>query len=200
MRKIILENTFIELEVQSNSSEHANEGLVSIDGTQWCALQEANVYDYRIQFKENSHNDEKLWLELKGGSKGVIKPNSLHPNSGAIHTNTYVGNLFFEIYRGSESESVDERELIDEFYLKVHSVKVNYEKEYQYMLEEITATCADLLLRASSSVYQFLTVDEDSSSTSDYQRFKFVESLVLSESFDNALSQILYSIKKALNK
>ena len=61
------------------------------------------------------------------------------------------------------------------------------------MLEEITATCADLLLRASSPVHQFLTVDEDASSTSDYQRFKFVESLVLSESFDNALSQILYS-------
>ena len=83
--------------------------------------------------------------------------------------------------------------LIDEFHIKVHSVKVNYEQEYQYMLEEITATCADLLLRASSPVHQFLTVDEDSSSTSDYQRFKFVESLVLSESFDNALSQILYS-------
>ena len=174
MPTITLKNTSIELGVQSNNYEQVNEGLVSIDGTQWCTLQEANVYDYRIQFKENSHNDEKLRLELKGGSKGVIKPNSIQPNSGAIHTHTYVGNLFFEIYRGSESESVDERELIDEFYLKVHSVKVNYEKEYQYMLEEITETCADLLLRASSSVHQFLTVDEDSSSTSDYQRFKFV--------------------------
>ena len=193
MPTINLKNTSIELEVQSNSSEQVKEGLVPIDGTQWCTLQEANVYDYRIQFKENSHNDEKLWLELKGGSKGVIKPNSIHPNSGAIHTHTYVGNLFFEIYQGSESESVDERELIDEFYFRVRSVKVNYEKEYQYMLEEISATCADLLLRASSSVHQFLMVDEDSSSTSDYQRFKFVESLVLSESFDNALSQILYS-------
>ena len=193
MPTITLKNTSIELEVQSNGSENIKEGLISIDGTQWCALQEANVYDYCIRFKENSHNDEKLWLEIKGSSKGVIKPNSLHRNSGSIHTHTYVGNLFFEIYRGSESESVDERELIDEFYLKVRSVKVNYEKEYQYMLEEITATCADLLLRASSSVHQFLTVDENSSSTSDYQRFKFVESLVLSESFDNALSQILYS-------
>lgn len=193
MPTITLKNTSIELEVQSNSSQHINDGLLSIVGTQWCSLQEANVYDYRIQFKENSHNNEKLWLEIKGGSKGVIKPNSFDPNSGAIHTHTYVGNLFFEIYRGSESESVDERELIDEFYLKVRSVKVNYEKEYQYMLEEISATCAELLLRASSSVHQFLMVDEDSSSTSDYQRFKFVESLVLSESFDNALSQILYS-------
>ena len=145
MPTITLKNTSIELEVQSNSSEQVKEGLVPIDGTQWCALQEANVYDYRIQFKENSHNDEKLWLEIKGGSKGVIKPNSLHRNSGTIHTHTYVGNLFFEIYRGSESESIDDRELIDEFYLKVRSVKVNYEKEYQFMLEEITATCADLL-------------------------------------------------------
>ena len=193
MPTITLKNTSIELVVQSNDSEHINEGLVSLDGTHWCVLQEANIYDYHIQFKENSHNDEKLWLELKGGSKGVIKPNSIHPNSGAIHTHTYVGMLFFEIYQGSNSESVDERELIDEFYLKVRSVKVNYEKEYQYMLEEISATCADLLLRASSSVHQFLTVDEDSSSTSDYQRFKFVESLILSESFDNAFSQILYS-------
>ena len=193
MPTITLKNTSIELAVQSNGSEVVNEGLVSIDGTQWCALQEANVYDYRIHSKEHSHNDEKLWLELKGGSKGVIKPNSIHPNSGAIYTHTYVGNLFFEIYRGSESDSVDERELIDEFYLKVRSVKVNYEKEYQFMLKEISATCADLVLRASSSVHQFLTVDEDSSSTSDYQRFKFVESLVLSESFENALSQILYT-------
>ncbi|MDB2436495.1 DUF2357 domain-containing protein [Schleiferiaceae bacterium] len=193
MPTITLKNTSIELEVQSNNSEQVKEGLVPIEGTQWCALQEANVYDYHIQYKEKNHNDEKLWLELKGGSKGVIKPNGIHLNSGTIHTHTYVGNLFFEIYRGSELESVDDRELIDEFNIKVHSVKVNYEQEYQFMLEEITATCADLLLRASSSVHQFLIVDEDSSSTSDYQRFKFVESLVLSESFDNALSQILYS-------
>ena len=138
MPTINLRNTSIELEVQSNISKNINEGLISIDGTQWCALQEANVYDYCIRFKENSHNDEKLCLELKGGSKGVIKPNSLHRNSGSIHTHTFVGNLFFEIYRVTDSIYVDERELIDEFYLKVRSVKFNYEKEYQYMLEEIS--------------------------------------------------------------
>ena len=184
MCKITLKNTSIELRI-GNDSEKYNDGLESIDESQWCILQEASVYYYCIQYKERSHENEELRLALKGGDKGIIKPNSIHHNSGAIHTNTYVGNLFFEIYQGSKP--------IDEFQLKVHSVKVNYEEEYQYMLKEITATCADLLLRASSPVHQFLTVDEDASSTSDYQRFKFVESLVLSESFDNALNQILYS-------
>ena len=56
----------------------------------------------------SSQNEEKLRLDLKGGDKGIIKPNSIHPNSGAIHTNTYVGNLFFEIYQGSELEPIDE--------------------------------------------------------------------------------------------
>ena len=193
MHTITLKNTSIELGVQSNNSEHVNEGFVYIDGTQWCALQEASVYDYHIQYKGHYHKGKKLRLTIKGGDKGILKPNGLHPNSGAIYTGTYVGNLFFEIYEGIESKPFDEWERIDEFYLKVHSLKVNYEQEYQYMLEEITETCADLLLRASSPVHQFLTVDEDSLSTSNYQRFKFVESLVLSESFDNALSQILYS-------
>lgn len=193
MHTITLKNTSIKLEVQSNNSEHVNEGLVSIDGTQWCTLQEASVYNYHIEYKGHYHKDKKLWLTIKGGDKGILKPNGLHPNSGAIHTHTFVGNLFFEIYQEIESEPFDEWERVDEFSLKVHSLKVNYEQEYQYMLEEITETCADLLLRASSPVHQFLTVDEDSSSTSNYQRFKFVESLVLSESFDNALSQILYS-------
>ena len=65
MPTITLKNTSIELEVQSNSTEHINDSLLSIEGTQWCSLQEANVYDYRIQFKSNSNNDEKLWLEIK---------------------------------------------------------------------------------------------------------------------------------------
>ena len=59
MPTITLKNTSIELEVQSNNSEQVNEGLVPIDGTQWCALQEASVYDYHIQYKEQYHNDEE---------------------------------------------------------------------------------------------------------------------------------------------
>ena len=187
MHTIKLKNTVIELEIQNDHSEKDKNGLESNEGIQWCYLQEASVYNYRIQCKEHCQKKEKLRLTIKGGDKGIIKTNSIHPNSGAIHTNTYVGTLFFEIYQGTDLEP------IDEFQLKVHSVKVNYEEEYQYMLEEISATCADLLLRASSPVNQFLTVDAEASSTSDYQRFKFVESLVLSESFDNAISQILYS-------
>lgn len=187
MFKITLEKTFIEFGVEGNRLNLDNVALHSSEGSRVPIFQEASVYDYSISYKEPYHTKEKLQLTVRGGDKGIIKPNSIHPNSGAIHTNTYVGTLFFEIYQGTDLEP------IDEFQLKVHSVKVNYEEEYQYMLEEISATCADLLLRASSPVHQFLTVNEDSSSTSDYQRFKFVESLVLSESFDNALSQILYS-------
>lgn len=187
MFKITLEKTFIEFGVEGSRLNLDNVALHSSEGSRVPIFQEASVYDYSISYKEPYHTKEKLQLTVRGGDKGIIKPNSIHPNSGAIHTNTYVGTLFFEIYQGTDLEP------IDEFQLKVHSVKVNYEEEYQYMLEEISATCADLLLRASSPVHQFLTVNEDSSSTSDYQRFKFVESLVLSESFDNALSQILYS-------
>ncbi|MDA8994795.1 DUF2357 domain-containing protein [Schleiferiaceae bacterium] len=187
MFKITLEKTFIEFGVEGNRLNLDNVALHSSEGSRVPIFQEASVYDYSISYKEPYHTKEKLQLTVRGGDKGIIKPNSIHPNSGAIHTNTYVGTLFFEIYQGTDSEP------IDEFQLKVHSVKVNYEEEYQYMLEEISATCADLLLRASSPVNQFLTVDEEATSTSDYQRFKFVESLVLSESFDNAISQILYS-------
>jgi predicted component of viral defense system (DUF524 family) len=187
MRKITLKNTSIEFGVESNHLDIDNGGLNSVEEAHWPIFQEASVYNYHIQYNEHSQEEEELRLTIKGGDKAIIKTNIIHPNSGAIHTNTYVGTLFFEIYQGTDSEP------IDEFQLKVHSVKVNYEEEYQYMLEEITATCADLLLRASSPVNQFLTVDEEASSTSDYQRFKFVESLVLSESFDNAISQILYS-------
>lgn len=187
MCKITLEKTFIEFGVEGSHLDIDDGGLNSTEGARWPVLQEASVYDYSIKYKEPYHTEEKLRLTVKRGDKGIIKPNSIHPNSGAIHTNTYVGTLFFEIYQESKQEP------IDTFDLKVVSLKVNYEEEYQYMLEEISATCADLLLRASSPVNQFLTVDEEATSTSEYQRFKFVESLVLSESFDNALSQILYS-------
>ena len=68
MHRITLKNTSIELGVQSNNSEHVNEGLVYIDGTQWCALQEASVYDYHIQYKEQNHNEARnCGLTIKGG-------------------------------------------------------------------------------------------------------------------------------------
>jgi len=188
MHKIILENTSIELELQSNDLvTDSNRGLESSVESQWCVLQEATIYDYRIQYLDRENKGENLRLAIKEGVKGIINANGIHPNSGSIDTKTFVGILFFEIYQGTEQVP------IDSFYLKVRSVKVNYEDEYQYMLEEITATCADLLLRASSPVNQFLVVDYEASSSSDYQRFKFIESLVLSESFDNALNQIIFS-------
>jgi len=150
MHKIILENTSIELELQSNDLvTDSNRGLESSVESQWCVLQEATIYDYRIQYLDRENKGENLRLAIKEGVKGIINANGIHPNSGSIDTKTFVGILFFEIYQGTEQVP------IDSFYLKVRSVKVNYEDEYQYMLEEITATCADLLLRASSPVNQF---------------------------------------------
>jgi len=129
MRKITLKNTSIEFGVQSNHLDIDNVGLNSVEEAHWPIFQEASVYNYHIQYKEHRQEEEELRLTIKGGDKAIIKTNSIHPNSGAIHTNTYVGTLFFEIYQGTDSEP------IDEFQLKVHSVKVNYEEEYQYMLE-----------------------------------------------------------------
>ena len=125
MFKITLEKTFIEFGVEGNRLNLDNVALHSSEGSRVPIFQEASVYDYSISYKEPYHTKEKLQLTVRGGDKGIIKPNSIHPNSGAIHTNTYVGTLFFEIYQGTDSEP------IDEFQLKVHSVKVNYEEEYQ---------------------------------------------------------------------
>jgi len=97
----------------------------------------------------------------------------------------YVGTFNFYIYHEK-----DPKNPVGSVSLEIQSVKTDYRSDYRTMLEDITVRCTELLLRQSSPVSQTFTVDPDSDPQTLYQRFAFVESLIRSESFMDALCRI----------
>ena len=58
------------------------------------------------------------------------------------------------------------------------------------MMEDITEFCTELLMQQSSPVTQNYTIDPNKDPQTQYERFAFVRSLVVGESFENAILQI----------
>lgn len=114
----------------------------------------------------------------------IIRSSKIDPFRGRIRTNIYVGTLKLDLFKR------DKNQPIGYAFLEVCSVKTDYRTDYRRMLEDITNKCSDLLLHHSSPIYQTFTVDVTKDPQTLYQRFAFVESLIRSESFADALHRI----------
>jgi predicted component of viral defense system (DUF524 family) len=137
-------------------------------------LKEGCSYEYELQ-------NEKSKLET---IPGLIIQSRKHAFRGRITPGNYVGRLPLRII--TESETID-------LAVEVRSSKSDYRSEYRTMLEDITAECTDLLMIHSSPVTQKFTVDYSGDSESLYQRFSFVQSMINSEDFNNAVLRIINS-------
>lgn len=115
---------------------------------------------------------------------GIIHQSRKHPFRGRITPGNYVGRLPLNII--SPSGSIETA-------VEITSSKSDYRSEYRKMLEDITAECTDLLMIHSSPVTQRFAVDFGSDSESLYQRFAFVQSMVDSDDFSNAVLRVISS-------
>lgn len=112
----------------------------------------------------------------------MIRPSHIEPHKGRMVTNTFVGAWETDILYGDEP--------IAKVNLEIRSVKANYRTDYRKMMEDITAKCTDLLMQQSSLIYQHFTVDVEKDSKTLYQRFVFVDSIIRSDHFSDALYRI----------
>lgn len=137
-------------------------------------LKEGYSYEYSIQ-------NEDSYLET---IPGIIHQSRRYPFRGRITPGNYVGRLPLKIVTPKGDLG---------FAIEIRSSKSDYRKEYRRMLEEITIECTDLLMIHSSPVTQRFKVDYGSDSESLYQRFAFVQSMVDSEDFSNAVYRVINS-------
>lgn len=113
----------------------------------------------------------------------AIKQSKIESNKGVINTNIYVGSLKVNILN-------NENNIVGTIILEVRSAKIRYKEDYKSMLEYITSKSIDLILQHASPVYQTFTVDPENTPNTLYQRFAFVDSIIRSDSFVDALHRI----------
>jgi len=148
---------------------------------------DANL-ETRFQLVEGYFYDYKLCRDtyiLKDPYDNIVKPHKRIPHSGTIAPNIYVGTLEIAIHE----------KVTDNFKgvvrLEVQSVKAGYRDDYRQMLALITEKCTDLLLQANSPVAHHFEVDYSKDSQTLYQRFAFIQSVIGTDEFAEAVHRIV---------
>lgn len=156
---------------QDTLLEYCDEHVLE-NGEESVQLLEGRSYEYELP----------KGYSLKNIS-GIVHPSRRNKHRGRITPNIYVGRLVLSIEH-ADYDSIDVA-------VEVRSIKAEYRSEYRQMLEDITTECTDLLMLHSSPVTQKFTVDYDEDSATLYQRFAFVQSIVDSDDFRNAVHRII---------
>lgn len=145
-------------------------------------------YEARFQLVEGCFYDYKLSSDkyiLKDPYDNIVQPHKRIPNSGTIAPNIYVGTLEIGIH---EKESNKYKGVVQ---LEVQSAKTGYRNDYHDMLALITEKCTDLLLLANSPVTHHFEVDYTKDSQTLYQRFAFIQSVLGTDEFAEAVHRIV---------
>ena len=139
-------------------------------------LVEGCFYDYKIS------SDKYI---LKDPYDNIVKPHKRIPHSGTIAPNIYVGTLEIALH---EKDTDKPKGIVR---LEVQSVKAGYRNDYHEMLALITEKCTDLLLQANSPVAHHFEVDYSKDSQTLYQRFAFIQSVIGTAEFAEAVHRIV---------
>lgn len=142
----------------------------------------AKYGESRYQLTEGMNYEYGLPAGYTLEESDMIRPSKIDPGKGRIITAAYVGSLEIPVWQQEEEAG--------NITLEIRSVKTNYRTDYRKMMEEITARCTDLLMRQSSPVYQTFTIHADKDPQTLYQRFAFVNSIICSEHFPDALHRV----------
>jgi len=136
-------------------------------------------------FYDFSLTDDKYFLGNIEGN--IIQAHRKHKHTGSIVPNIYVGTLSIPLY------AVNNANPLHNIKLEVQSFKSSYREDYRDMLEYITEKCTDLLLHANSPVTQNLEIDYEKNPSTHYQTFAFINSVLNTEEFAEAINRIVKS-------
>lgn len=132
--------------------------------------------EYEFEFSDPAFSFEPV--------AGIVRRSRNRPSHGLLRPNNFTGTLRLNI-RGNDTN------VSWPLLLEIRSSKVSYRYDYRFMLENITEYCTDLLLRHTSPVIQNFEPDPDADTSTLYQRFSFVRSVVQSDEFAEAIHRIL---------
>lgn len=115
----------------------------------------------------------------------IVTFSKSHHGGGHINTGNYVGELALQCVRPKDGA------VIGTVRLEIRSCKMSYREDYRSMMEDITSYYTDLVLQQGSPVTQQLEADAESSPQTLYQRFAFVNAIVMSSGFADAVHQVM---------
>ena len=102
---------------------------------------------------------------------------------GRLRTAGYTGALRVRVAQGAAS--------VGTVAFEVRSSKLDYVRSYRWMLRDIAATTAELVMDRFTPAEQRFAVDETRDAETLYQRFAFLRSLIEGEAFQASIHQIL---------
>ena len=167
-------NLYLDIEeVTDNTLSEISEAEAMEHGEAKIQLKEGCSYEYQFsdektKFKEGSNKNTIISYSKFGKHKGTINPN---------------------IYVGTHSLEIDDSPIL--LQIEVRSVKSDYRSDYQFMLENITDKCTDLIMQIDSPITQNFETSFDTDSQTLYQRFCFVKSLINSIEFEEAVQKVV---------
>ena len=148
---------------------------------------EANL-EARFQLVEGCFYDYKISSDkyiLKDPFDNIVKPHKRLTHSGTIAPNIYVGTLEIALHEKYTNKSKGVVQL------EVQSYKTGYRNDYRSMLTLIAEKCTDLLLQADSPVTHHFDIDYTKDSQTLYQRFAFIQSVLGTDEFAEAVHRIV---------
>jgi predicted component of viral defense system (DUF524 family) len=151
-------------------------------------------YFYNYYFKQA----EKTKLHYQLRENNVVK-NTLRKevSEGRISPNIYVGSLTLTVFN-IETEEEFKGTDIEVIATKLDDNNVsnedpNYRKNYQFMLKDIAEKCTELLMQINSPVTQNFEINFNKDNQTIYQRFAFVNALINTNEFNEAVQRIISS-------
>lgn len=165
-----------------------DENSGSENGEAQVQLLEGRSYDY--EFSNSNYR-----LKTTGNGTGIVSKIKNKEHRGRIAPTIYVGTLQLEIYNCINPN------VCHKIALEVLATKFDnkpdksYRDNYRIMLENITEKCTDLLMQVNSPVLQNFETDFDVDNETLYQRFCFVNSLINSKDFEEAIQKIISAPK-----
>lgn len=148
-------------------------------------LKEGCFYDF--EFSHKKENIAKNYRLLCSDQSNIVKNRKRKEYIGVIAPNIFVGTLTLQIL------STENPKIKWNLQLEVQSKKTSYREDYQYMLNDITSKCTDLIIQANSPVSHSFEIDPKTKNKTLYQRFAFISSIINSEDFEDAVQRIVTS-------
>ncbi|WP_299271803.1 DUF2357 domain-containing protein [uncultured Psychroserpens sp.] len=146
-------------------------------------LKEGCFYDF--EFSHKKENIAERYRLICVDQKNIVTNRKRKEHIGVIAPNIFVGTLTLEILNIVNPDKKWDLQL------EVQSKKTSYRTDYQYMLNDITSKCTDLIIQANSPVSHSFETDFNVDNKTLYQRFAFVRSIINSEDFEDAIQRIV---------
>lgn len=166
---------------------------------------------FEISAEEARENGESIYQILEGNSyeyaftnknhrlncsiHGIVSQSKREASAGRIVPNIYVGTLtlFVNDTAGADREyPVTVEVLATKFDTEPDK---SYRENYRFMLKDITEKCSELLMQLNSPVEQHFETDFSRDSSTIYQRYSFVSSVIQNKDFEEAVLKIVASPK-----